>query len=260
MFCYTDDYDDGSDGTNQADHLSLISAMSQLQVEPRPASSTATEEQSQLAQNEDTIPSSKETFGENDIEQNAIDDPVWKGLMNNVLVYAIADKYFIHKLKMLAEEKFKTLTKKDLPHDFSHIVHEVFNSTPATDKGLRDLVVDKCMLHLDVLLQEEAFKALLHEEAELGCALLYREREERKKLGGHMTKIVESYETQIDARSRELESVKNDRDRLQVLLDKREQNLNNTCNCRHCGASFSCVFRTGESLLRCAVCSTKHHL
>ena len=259
-FCYTDDYDDGSGSRNQVDHQSLIGAVSQIRFEADPTSPAAIGEQGRLEQHNDTSLSSNGLLGGNDTEENAGYDFVWEGLMNNALVYAIADKYAIHPLKALAKEKFKALTKKGLPCDFSHIIQEVFDSTPPKDSGLRDLVVDKCMVHLDVLLEEEAFEALLHEKAELGCILLQREHKEHNKLIKLMTDLVESYKTRNDAQNRELESVRNHGNTLQLLLDNRERTLKNTPNCRGCGSSFNCVFRTGESLLRCATCSTKHYL
>lgn len=116
------------------------------------------------------------------------------------------------------------------------------------------------MLHLDVLLQEEAFEKLLHKEAELGCALLHREREKHNQLTEYMAKTAESYETELNARNTELMLIRFDRDRIQSLLNNIEKRLNNTSSCRHCGIDFNCIFRTGESLLRLGKCNTRHYL
>lgn len=150
MFCYTDDYDDSSSGANQADHQSLISAISQIQLEAPSASFIAIEEQGQFEEVQDTAISSNDSLGENDTQQNTIDDPIWEGLMNNALMYAIADKYFIHQLKALAMEKFKALTEKSYRTTSSTLFmrsltrHQLRTERPSRSRGKQVHVAPRC--------------------------------------------------------------------------------------------------------------------
>ena len=250
MFCYTDDYDDSSSGANQANQQSLTHAMSRTQSEAGPTSLLAVKDENQTGRGGDTAPADDKPLVGSDSQENAADNSTWKRLINNVSVYAIADKYAIDPLKALAKGKFKALFETDFsPHGLSHVVREVFSSTPATDRGLRDVVVDKFMVHLEVLLQEEAFGALLQEQAELGWDLLHRERKERKELSKHVANVVGSYERRIDVQNRELEltqsreiQARDERNRLQLMMDNRENVLRKTSVCRQCDADFFCVF------------------
>ena len=63
--------------------------------------------------------------------------------MNNIRVYALADKYNIPALKELAKVKFKTcMTAHGVEITrFTEIVDSIFNSTHETDRGLRDIII-----------------------------------------------------------------------------------------------------------------------
>lgn len=61
-------------------------------------------------------------------------------LMINVQVYAMADKFDMPELKVLAKEKFlKCAQCWPLP-EFPTVVHEALSSTPESDRGLRDII------------------------------------------------------------------------------------------------------------------------
>lgn len=82
----------------------------------------------------------------------------------NAKVYGIADKYDVTTLKLQAKEKFeqaaKTCWRMD---DFPHAITEVYSSTPATDRGLRDVVTRVVCGHIDVFLEKQEFKNVLEE-------------------------------------------------------------------------------------------------
>ena len=81
-------------------------------------------------------------------------DPHDPRMMNNALVYAVAEKYDIPELKELAKQKFQTLACSKWPHDDFHAVIEiVFSTTHDGDMGLRQIVLDIC---------EEHFQDILH--------------------------------------------------------------------------------------------------
>lgn len=64
------------------------------------------------------------------------------GLVINAQVYALADKYDIPQLKWQAKLKFFLLSRQILVPGFPKVVHEVLTSTPHTDRGLREALLD----------------------------------------------------------------------------------------------------------------------
>ena len=82
----------------------------------------------------------------------------------NVKVYSIADKYDVVALKSQAKEKFEKTAKSCWNmDDFPPAISEVYSSTPATDRGLRDLVVEIVCTHIDALLVRQDFRNVLEE-------------------------------------------------------------------------------------------------
>jgi hypothetical protein len=83
-------------------------------------------------------------------------------MLFNVKVYGIADKYEIWALQLLAEKKFAKAVRTcwDMD-DFAHVVSEIYSSTPSTDRGLRDIVVDIAHENIEALLEKDDFLGVL---------------------------------------------------------------------------------------------------
>ncbi len=82
-------------------------------------------------------------------------------MLNDISVYAIADKYCIPNLKELAISKFRSLAYSVWPHyDFPAIVISAYDSTPDNDEELRDTVATICARHIDDVLQDKSSSAL----------------------------------------------------------------------------------------------------
>jgi speckle-type POZ protein len=82
----------------------------------------------------------------------------------NAKVYSIADKYDVVALKSQAKEKFEKAAESCWNmEDFPPAISEVYSSTPATDRGLRGLVVDISYTHIDALLARQDFRNVLEE-------------------------------------------------------------------------------------------------
>ena len=82
----------------------------------------------------------------------------------HVKVYSIADKYDVVALKSQAKEKFEKAAQSCWNmEDFPPAISEVYSSTPATDRGLRDLVVEIVCTHIDALLLRQDFRNVLEE-------------------------------------------------------------------------------------------------
>jgi hypothetical protein len=88
----------------------------------------------------------------------------------NVKVYALADKYDIPKLKPLAIEKFEKVAKANWnTTDFALSISAIYESTPSSDRGLRDPAVKLAARHSNKLLMEnKVFEEMMAEVAEFG--------------------------------------------------------------------------------------------
>lgn len=260
LFCYIDDYDDSEVGGNSPDIHDLASTTNLMKIGSGSQSlspPTAGEEQtrdsgtvsSEGGQSPEFLPESEASLG----------DHVTEKLVNNVLVYAMAETYDIGLLKALALNKFKSLVEsEDLPRKFTDVAHEVYTSTPASDKGLRDLVITKCIAHLGKLLSDTTFIKLLEEDAELASDIL-RHHHHKSTMAelALQVKISEQDSKLRDLQVREIAAIAS-RDEVQKEMDEKEKILRTYSHCRHCEAEFQCRFHGGERYLRCEKCKTRH--
>ena len=66
-------------------------------------------------------------------------------LLNNIAVYAVADKYDIPSLKVLARSKVDVLISgHSLTSDLPTLIDAIFSTTPDTDGGLRQVAIKFC--------------------------------------------------------------------------------------------------------------------
>jgi hypothetical protein len=67
----------------------------------------------------------------------------------HILMYSLADRMFIDGLKALSKEKVKRELRQRLdPDAFPQAIFDIYNSTPPTERGLRNLAVEMTMSHL----------------------------------------------------------------------------------------------------------------
>ncbi|KND89229.1 Kelch repeat and BTB domain-containing protein 4 [Tolypocladium ophioglossoides CBS 100239] len=82
----------------------------------------------------------------------------------NAQVYGIAERYIIPSLKEHSAEKFRTAVSSGWNMgDFPLAIAEAYLSTPEGDRGLRDVVVEVCHMHIDSLIENHAFCQVLRE-------------------------------------------------------------------------------------------------
>ena len=94
-------------------------------------------------------------------------------LLNNVLVYAIAEKYGIAELKEMAKAKFQSRARSLLStKEFSEIIRELYRSTPSSDRGLRDIVSQVCAQQGRRIIDSPELNAIIVETGEFGLDLL----------------------------------------------------------------------------------------
>lgn len=87
-------------------------------------------------------------------------------------MYALADKYGIYDLKNLARDKFEGVASRDWNgRGFPLAVEIVYSSTPESDHGLRDVVVNTISAHKE-LLEKVEVEALVKQVNGLAFGLL----------------------------------------------------------------------------------------
>lgn len=200
-------------------------------------------------------------------ESATLDDP---RMMNNVLVYAIAEKYDIPELKDLAKRKFETLVNSKWPHeDLDTVTEAIFSTTPDGDMGLRQVVIDICAQHFQEILKDEASKAAFLEYKGITTGVLDAAV---KKIEQDRVLLDETFAKRValeDELSNAKEEVEESHDREATWkgrLDYMMASANNVDGCRHCHEKFNWLLeRSGgvsypNMLLRCTLCRTKQSL
>jgi hypothetical protein len=90
------------------------------------------------------------------------DTPKGFPLLLHAQMYAMGEKYQIIGLKSLAKSKFEVVTKENWHDDmFSSTVDQIYKSTPNSDRGLRDIMVDLACQHIASLELRQDFQEML---------------------------------------------------------------------------------------------------
>ena len=191
-------------------------------------------------------------------------------MMNNVLVYAIADKYDIPELKDLAKCKFDYLARSKWPHDDFHAVTEaVFSTTSDGDMGLRQIVLDICGQHFQDILEDEESRAAFLDNKAITTTVLdaaVRKNKKNKELldASLAQRIALEFELS-EAKSEIEEALEGEMNRMS-RIDALLKSANEISECRHCHEKFHWYLeRLGSASalsmqLRCASCRTRHTL
>ena len=126
--------------------------------------------------------------------------------MNNVLVYALAEKYNIPALKELAATKFVGC---EGPFDFARyqeLINAICESTPGMDTGLRKVVILDCVnpQFIKKVLEEEGLAPAIRDHGSLGLGML---REVVKKLENLNSELEMKEMKEQEAKAREKDLV-----------------------------------------------------
>lgn len=226
------------------------------------------------------------------IEEEYLYDPK---RLNNVLVYAIADKYDIRELKELAKRKFHALVKDEWSNlEFEAVRDAVFGSTPSQDMGLRDIMCQFCIHHFQDIIKNVRLRSIVLGNEELAHALLESAMLEKVKdmqtvdgaLAKQMSLRDELLVTQREHRltldqkkkgeallQKELAKAKaetqmavNQKNYLLARLNAIADTVNGWDECRNCDDDFgSWIERLGspddpQFQLRCSNCRCRHNL
>ncbi len=140
---------------------------------PGPAAAVAFPEEvpADVLEDEDQSVSKSQSIMEEHDDASAITNG--PSLLNNVLVYAIAEKYGIAELKEMAKAKFQGRAECLLSaKEFPEIIRELYRSTPSSDRGLRDIVSRFCAQQGRTIIDNPDFNAIIVEIGEFGLDLL----------------------------------------------------------------------------------------
>jgi hypothetical protein len=123
-----------------------------------------------LEDEERSVSTSQSITEEQDDASATTDEP---SLLNNVLVYAIAEKYGIGELKEMAKAKFQGRAGSLLSDtEFPEIIRTLYRSTPSSDRGLRDIVSQICAQLGRTIVGSSYLNAIIVEIGEFGLDLL----------------------------------------------------------------------------------------
>lgn len=131
-----------------------------------------------------------------DYDDNTTD--VNSSLMFHVRVYALAEKYDIEGLKRLTEFGVEEIADGQMCQNFPAIVAAVFESTPSSDRGLRDVVSRICANHIDAILIDKTWKETLASNGEIGLAIFTLARQNSVVEVAKATKQAENQQQDLD--------------------------------------------------------------
>ena len=94
-------------------------------------------------------------------------------MMNNVQIYAVAEKYNLPELKELAVRKFESLMTSQWHHaNFEQIIKAVFTTTPSKDEGLRRVVQEACSRNFEKILEDDGTRDAVLNDKSLSKAVI----------------------------------------------------------------------------------------
>ncbi|KAL8730526.1 MAG: hypothetical protein Q9166_003975 [cf. Caloplaca sp. 2 TL-2023] len=191
-------------------------------------------------------------------------------LLNNVRVYALADKYDIQDLKVFAKSKFESRSSSAAWEDIDilAVLEEVYSTTPSADRGLRDIMAKTCSSHLKNIISCSRFREYVQKDGTLGFELLsrvYSSKEAQWQLSLLKTTEAQELKSQLESKEKELREreVEIRNGKLEAARDLEQMKLviGRYGACRHCKKSLDLDFSSrlcGRLLLRCNQCGTKY--
>ncbi|KAK3290210.1 uncharacterized protein B0H64DRAFT_349875 [Chaetomium fimeti] len=114
-------------------------------------------------------------------DETDTNEPVTNVLVTHAKVYALAEKYLIRGLKVVAQRHFKAATTSVTLDGFLQAISEVYSSTIGDDRGLRDIIVETLHKH-SAWLDKEEMRDMLRVSGALAYDLVMYMRQHNKIL------------------------------------------------------------------------------
>lgn len=197
------------------------------------------------------------------------------GLLNNVRVYAIAEKYSIFELKELAKTKFLSQVNSLIScNDFPEIIKMIYKSTPDSDRGLRNVVSDICTKQVRAFIDNRTFKeavrdvgkfglnvlsgALKDDDERLEQAIVQTLKDDDERLEQALAQKVVSEKKIIEGKV-EIFYLRIDVNKARETLEEVITVVNRHVSCRQCSTDFNSRLNSeNPRKLRCVKCDTIH--
>lgn len=110
-----------------------------------------------------------------------IDHGPYLPMMFNVNMYTIADKYDIPSLKVAAKKKFGSAVKfywrrshLMVTNVLVEVISAVYNSTPTTNEGLRDVLAQVAHEQIEYLVDDDDFRHVLEQYPRFAIDIMSR--------------------------------------------------------------------------------------
>lgn len=183
-------------------------------------------------------------------------------LFSSIRVYAIADKYNVPCLKDLAKQRFDSWARCNWAcADFTAIIREVFNSTPSSDPGLRDIVYGIVVIHSDFFTQNVGFREMVEDIGEFGLGMLDKLVARHTEENSALLSQIQGLEAEIGVSKTLLEDSQQALARKSSELDAMMSRLYDLRSCWHCGEHFNIEvqdYSPERAIIRCKGCRARH--
>lgn len=189
-------------------------------------------------------------------------------LFTNILVYALADKFDIGTLKNVAAWKFaRRIGEAWYVEDLPELVRGIYESTPETDRVLRDIISDKAAKNVREVLKDSKCVALMKENAEFTFDLLLRVHGDGSREIATLRAEAKDRDAALEEGKRalgikavELSSKDQEIERLDALISSVERATKAFDKCRNCADKFGAYVETSYDsvTVRCKSCRCRH--
>lgn len=130
-------------------------------------------------------------------------------LLNNVLVYALAEKYDIQPLKGFAYQKFQNRAAyKWDAEDIITVLQQVYAATPANDTLLRGAIHQVCDRYADCLMIIQEFVAMVKKDGALACEMMNSVYDAKEKQAVDHARKEKEWRSALQSRDDQIKSAK----------------------------------------------------
>ncbi|KAL8917159.1 MAG: hypothetical protein Q9208_008128 [Pyrenodesmia sp. 3 TL-2023] len=186
-------------------------------------------------------------------------------LLNNVLVYALAEKYDIRPLKTFAHHKFEIRAAQDWD-DWNNkwiiaVLREVYAATPANDTLLRSAMHKVCDRYADCLMVDEEFSAMVKKDSGLAYEILKSVYDAKERQRVEYEKKEKEWRSALQSRDDQIKSAK---EWTKVELQATKDLIVKNVECQECEEPLALKMKRGGNTrqktveLACDHCGKVH--
>ena len=165
-------------------------------------------------------------------------------MLNNISVYAMAEKYDVPMLKGLAKDKFEDLAMDtSIYQNFTEIIRTVYETTPDNDDGLRSAVTGVCTANVPDFLRIAGHNGFQIDGIEqLWFDVLSAHKDKTDEESEHLHILHSKIDDELRTKSQEACHLESDIENLHTQLDSQKHMIDAIFNssktlqvCKPCG-------------------------